>query len=178
MLCFFHVAFLLLTQDEFLILSTERSLASRVCLLIPKVNYRTVHLEKLFSWPPVCLLLTSEKVLYFRSELATESCIGQFAWIVKFAPRMFQKCSLSSLIFKKTEFYSKKKNCFVIILYATGDGNSLLTQHCIQNKQDHSQLFPMVKKIIFGSVALNSPTECHSEHIYIPDIYKAIGNPK
>ena len=29
--------------------SSERSLDSRVCLLIPKVNYRAVHPEKLFS---------------------------------------------------------------------------------------------------------------------------------
>jgi len=56
------------------------------CLLIPKVNYRTVHSEKSFSWPPVCLLLAFEKVncellhlwgvltfyLCFRSELATD----------------------------------------------------------------------------------------------------------
>ena len=36
----------------------------------------------------------------------------------------------------------------------------------------------MVKKIIFRSVALNSRTEFINEHIYIPDIYKALGNPK
>ena len=35
-------------EKKFLMHSTERRFRS-VCLLIPKVNYRTVHLEKLFS---------------------------------------------------------------------------------------------------------------------------------
>jgi len=60
-------SFLFSSHNEFSMLSTERSFASqsRVRLLIPKVNYQTVHLEKLFSWPSVCLLLASENVLNF-----------------------------------------------------------------------------------------------------------------
>ena len=46
-LFFLHEVFLLSTHDELLMLTTERSFASRVCLLIPKVNYPTV-LDHLF----------------------------------------------------------------------------------------------------------------------------------
>ena len=61
-LSFLRQVFLLL-----LMLSAERSFASRVCLLIPKVNYWTVHPEKLSFWPPDCLLFASdhEKVVTF-----------------------------------------------------------------------------------------------------------------
>ena len=37
------------------------------CLLISKISYRTVYPEKLFPWPPVCLL-ASEKVVSFICE--------------------------------------------------------------------------------------------------------------
>ena len=38
----------------------------------------------------------------------------------------------------------------------------------------------MVKEIVFRSVAFNSRTLANAinEHLYIPDIYKALGNPK
>ena len=55
------------------------------CLLISKVSYRTVYPEKLFPWPPVCLLTSDWEscellhlrgvlnfFLCFRSELATD----------------------------------------------------------------------------------------------------------
>ena len=72
-------------------------------LLSSKVSYRTVYPEKLFPWPPVlvgfwesCELLHLRGMLNFflcfRSELATDEVVlhmGQFAWIVKFALRMF-----------------------------------------------------------------------------------------
>ena len=44
-----------------LVLSTE--IASRVCVLIPKAKYRTGHLKKFFSWPLVCSMLATEKVV-------------------------------------------------------------------------------------------------------------------
>ena len=55
------------------------------CLLIPKVNYRTIHPEKLFSWPPVCLLLASEKVVnFFRCEDCWLSfCVFGVSWRLK-----------------------------------------------------------------------------------------------
>ena len=64
---FLTKVFLLSTHEELLSLSTERSFALRVCLLIPKVNYRTVNPEKMSSWPPICFLLASdhEKVANF-----------------------------------------------------------------------------------------------------------------
>ena len=71
------------------------------CLLIPKVNYRTVYPDKIVSltacllvcfWES-CELLHLRGVLnfflFFRSELATEVVLlWQFAWMVKFTLRM------------------------------------------------------------------------------------------
>ena len=42
----------------------RKKVSPQECLLIPKANYRTVYPEKLFPWPPVCLL-ASEKVASF-----------------------------------------------------------------------------------------------------------------
>ena len=42
---------------------TETSSPARVFVRIPMVNYRTVHQEKLCSWPPVSLVQASENVL-------------------------------------------------------------------------------------------------------------------
>ena len=92
------------------------------CLLIPKVSYRTIHPEKLFSWPPVCLLLASEKFVNF---FICEDCwlsfcasgvswrlkwfyIGQFAWIVNFALSMFT----FNTHFEKNKIF-QRQNCFV-----------------------------------------------------------------
>ena len=44
------------------------------CLLIPKINYRTFNPEKLSSWPPVCLLLASQKPLHFWGVLTLFLC--------------------------------------------------------------------------------------------------------
>ena len=55
----------------------------KTCLLIQKVNYWTVHPETLSSWPPVCLLLASKKVVNFFickeccSFCAFEFCTGK-----------------------------------------------------------------------------------------------------
>ena len=38
------------------------------CLLISKVSYRTVYPEKLFPWPPVCLLASEKVVSFFICE--------------------------------------------------------------------------------------------------------------
>ena len=78
----------------------ERSFAN--CLLIWKVNYWTVYPEKLFPWPPVCLLVSEKVASFFICEECKISflafgvswrlklfCMGQFAWIVKFVLRMF-----------------------------------------------------------------------------------------
>ena len=66
----------------------RKEVSPQDCLLFPKANYQTVYPEKLFSWPPVCLL-ASEKVasfficdwgvlnffLCFWSELATDEVV-------------------------------------------------------------------------------------------------------
>ena len=77
---------MLLTHDEFPdAFQGKREVSPQDCLVIAKVNYRTVYREKVFPLPSVCLL-ASEKVvtellhsqgvlnffLCFRSELATE----------------------------------------------------------------------------------------------------------
>ena len=63
-------------------LSTERSFASRVCLLIPKANYRTVHLEKFFSWLLVCSMSASEEIVnpFICGECWISFCVFVVSW--------------------------------------------------------------------------------------------------
>ena len=70
----------------------------------------------------------------------------------------------------------------------TGDRNSLLTQHCMKNNDYHDFDLDDVKIIDHCSQwskrlfleAWHSIRETNTinEHIYIPEIYKALGNPK
>ena len=68
----------------------------------------------------------------------------------------------------------------------TGDKNSLLTQHCVENNHDFDlddvkviDRCPQWGKRLFLEAwhSIREPNSIN-EHIYIPDIYKALGNPK
>ena len=52
------------SHDELFDAFQRKEVSPWDCLLISKVSYRTVYLDKLFPWPPVCLL-ASEKVVSF-----------------------------------------------------------------------------------------------------------------
>ena len=64
----------------------------------------------------------------------------------------------------------------------TGDKNSLLAQHCMQN--NHEFDFEGVRivdrcpqwsrRLFFGSVALHSRTDSINEHMHIPKMYKVL----
>ena len=68
----------------------------------------------------------------------------------------------------------------------TGDGNSLLTQHCIKNNHyfdpDGVKIIDRCSQwskilVIEARHSIREPNAIN-EHIYIPDIHKALANPR
>ena len=61
--------FLLLTHDEFFdAFQRKKFRLETVCLFQRCVNYRIAYPEKLFPWPPVCLLASEKVVSFFICE--------------------------------------------------------------------------------------------------------------
>ena len=68
----------------------------------------------------------------------------------------------------------------------TGDRNSLLTQHCIKNNHNFDlddvkiidRCSQWSKRLFLEAWHSIRDPNAINEHIYIPDIYKALGNPK
>ena len=68
----------------------------------------------------------------------------------------------------------------------TGDRNSLLTQHCVKNNHDFDlddvkiidRCSQWSKRLFLEAWHSIRERNAINEHIYIPDIYKALGNPK
>ena len=68
----------------------------------------------------------------------------------------------------------------------TGDKNSLLAQHFIKNSHEFDlddvkiidRCFQWSKRLFLEAWHLIREPNAINEHIYIPDIYKALGNPK
>ena len=68
----------------------------------------------------------------------------------------------------------------------TGDKNSLLTQHCVENNPDFDlddvkvidRCSQWGKRLFLEAWHSIREPNSINEHVYIPDIYKALGNPK
>ena len=85
------------------------------CLLIPKVNHRTVYPKKLIPWPPVCLL-SSEKVVFLSLLSEWVDDWSSSAWTIRLDKNSLSECSLLWLISQRTKFGSNKV-VFVINLH-------------------------------------------------------------
>ena len=68
----------------------------------------------------------------------------------------------------------------------TGDKNSLLTQYCVENNHDFDlddvkvidRCCQWGKRLFLEAWHLIREPNSINEHVYVPDIYKALGNPK
>ena len=88
---FFFFGFLAFDPRWVLWCLPRKEVSPQDCLLVPKVNYQTVYPEKLFSWPPHCLLVgfwESCQLIHLRGMLIFFLCFRSDLTRIKFGNKI------------------------------------------------------------------------------------------